>query len=163
MEIGYIHHGTASGPFSTERVHVRHICLDQYKAFFEGRWRKVYVGVKMTYIIYKEEKLKIQIEGLEAPTMTQQKERLAFESVSTPAKLKQRLASAKAVWSEASKERIRFDLSNIDFEHKRLVSDCGGYVLQWQLRDNPAMPESYANQQTTVGVVRFFTYKGKNK
>lgn len=39
-----------------------------------------------------------------------------------------------------------------DFEAKRLYGACGFY-LQWQVRYYPNLPESYENQQTSVGTV----------
>ena len=39
-----------------------------------------------------------------------------------------------------------------DFDHKRLYGS-DGWFLQWQLRPNPEQPESYENQQTSVGCV----------
>jgi len=39
-----------------------------------------------------------------------------------------------------------------DFENKRLIG-TGGYWLQWHTRNNPDAPESYENQQTSIGRV----------
>lgn len=39
------------------------------------------------------------------------------------------------------------------FKEKRLVSGCGGFVLQWKLRAFPESRISYENQQTSIGVV----------
>lgn len=39
-----------------------------------------------------------------------------------------------------------------DFNAKRL-NGLDGWYLQWQLRDKPDAPESYENQQTSVGIV----------
>lgn len=64
-EIGYLHHGdSTNGPFRTESVKVKHECADNYKAFFEGRWRKVHIQVKRCYIVFQGEKITIQIEGV---------------------------------------------------------------------------------------------------
>lgn len=38
------------------------------------------------------------------------------------------------------------------FEEKRLYGACGFY-LQWRLRPRPELPESYENQQTSIGIV----------
>ena len=38
------------------------------------------------------------------------------------------------------------------FDEKRLYG-FGGFYLQWQLRSDPTAPESYENQQTSVGTV----------
>jgi hypothetical protein len=39
-----------------------------------------------------------------------------------------------------------------DFDAKRLYG-ASGFYLQWQLRPFPDRPESYENQQTSVGTV----------
>jgi hypothetical protein len=39
-----------------------------------------------------------------------------------------------------------------DYENKRLYG-FDGFYLQWRLRANPELPESYENQQTSVGTV----------
>ena len=39
---------------------------------------------------------------------------------------------------------------SFDFIAKRLYGG-NGFYLQWQTRDDPQAPESYDNQQTTVG------------
>lgn len=39
-----------------------------------------------------------------------------------------------------------------DFEAKRLYGHSGFY-LQWKLRPDPDSPESYENQQTSIGTV----------
>lgn len=65
LEIGYLHHGDGTkGPFCTEVVKVKHEYADNYKAFFEGRWRKVHMQVKRCYIVFQGEKITIQIGGV---------------------------------------------------------------------------------------------------
>lgn len=67
-DIGYLQHGQGTaGPFRTERVNVKpdawpHIGM--WLARFEGKWRRVHVQVKRTYIVYQGEKITIQIEGV---------------------------------------------------------------------------------------------------
>lgn len=61
---GYLQHGTAPGPFRTERVRVNHEYADRYLVRYEGRWRRVYVGIKRCYIMYAGERITIQIDGL---------------------------------------------------------------------------------------------------
>ena len=62
--IGYLQHGTAPGPFRTEAVKLTHEGADRYKARFEGRWRRVHIRVKRTFIVYRGDKITIQIEGV---------------------------------------------------------------------------------------------------
>lgn len=64
QDYGYLHHGTQPGPFRTERVPVRHTMPDIWHARFEGRWRLVHVGVKRCHIVFRGEKITIQIEGV---------------------------------------------------------------------------------------------------
>ncbi len=64
---GYLHHGSAPGPFSTERVKVRlrgYPHAGMWEAYFEGRWRAVHVQLKRTYIVFQCERITIQIEGV---------------------------------------------------------------------------------------------------
>ena len=65
MDYGYLQHGQGTqGPFRTERVPVKHECLDQWLAWFEGRWRVVYIQVNRTYINWRGERITIQIDGV---------------------------------------------------------------------------------------------------
>jgi hypothetical protein len=66
METGYLQHKAGpTGPFRTESVQVRHLgMLDQYQAWFEGRWRKIYVQVNRTYILYRGDRITIQVDGV---------------------------------------------------------------------------------------------------
>ena len=41
---------------------------------------------------------------------------------------------------------------HFDFDSKRLYG-AAGFYLQWQLRPFPEQPESYENQQTSIGTV----------
>lgn len=64
-EIAYLQHGAGTaGPFRTEAVRVKHEYLDRWLARFEGRWRRVHIQVKRTFIVYRGEKITIQIEGV---------------------------------------------------------------------------------------------------
>lgn len=64
-DIGYLHHGEGTnGPFRTESVRVKNECLDRWLARFEGRWRRVHIQVRRSYIVYHGHKITIQIEGL---------------------------------------------------------------------------------------------------
>jgi hypothetical protein len=51
--------------------------------------------------------------------------------------------------------RPLFKGARFSFRLKRLTSVCGKHVLQWQLRAQPDMPESYHNQQTRRGIIRY--------
>lgn len=64
-EHGYLQHGQGTnGPFATERVEVRNQYADNWQARFEGRWRKVHIQVNRTYIVYRGERITIQIDGV---------------------------------------------------------------------------------------------------
>jgi hypothetical protein len=61
----YLQHSAGpNGPFRTEAVRVKHEYADRYKAFYEGKWRRVHVQVKKTFIKYQGQQIKIIIEGL---------------------------------------------------------------------------------------------------
>lgn len=64
-EIGYLHHGSGTqGPFRAERVHVKNEYGDRWLAYFEGKWRCVHIQVRRTFIVYRGEKITIQITGV---------------------------------------------------------------------------------------------------
>lgn len=67
MDKGYLQHGSAPGPFRTESVNVRpagwpHVGV--WEARYEGKWRRVHVQVKRTFIVYSGERITIQIDGV---------------------------------------------------------------------------------------------------
>lgn len=65
--LGYFQHGKAPGPFMTEEVTVKLAGwprTGQYLAWYWGKWRLVRVQVKRTFIVYRGEKIMIQIEGV---------------------------------------------------------------------------------------------------
>ncbi len=65
MDIGYLHHGTGTtGPFRTESVKVKNEYADRWLAWFEGRWRRVHIQVNRTFIVWRSEKISIQIKGV---------------------------------------------------------------------------------------------------
>lgn len=65
MDTGYIQHGKgAQGPFRTESVSVKNEYGDRWLAFFDGKWRRVHIQVKRTFIVFQGEKLDIIIEGV---------------------------------------------------------------------------------------------------
>lgn len=61
---GYLQHGTAPEPCRTEAVRVRHEYGDRYQAWFGGRWRRVFISVRRTFIMWRGESITIQIEGV---------------------------------------------------------------------------------------------------
>lgn len=63
-DYGYLQHGASPGPFRTEKVTIKYDHPDNYFAWYEGKWRKVRVQIKRTFIIYRGEKITIQIEGV---------------------------------------------------------------------------------------------------
>lgn len=65
LETGYLQHGALNhSPFRTESVKVKHEHSDRYLAWFEGRWRRVHIHNRRTFIVYQGEKITIQIEGV---------------------------------------------------------------------------------------------------
>jgi len=64
-DYGYIHHGEGTnGPFMTQRVAAKMQHPFNWYVQYEGRWRKVHVKLNKVFIIYKGEKLTVQIEGV---------------------------------------------------------------------------------------------------
>lgn len=63
--------------------------------------------------------------------------------------LRKRLNAAKACLKAVHKKYFKTVI--FDFENKRLIGN--GHYLQWQLRNQPDLPESYDNQQTNCGTV----------
>ena len=63
-DIGYLQHGQAPGPCRIESVQIRHTPPDVYHAWFEGHWRLVHVQVKRLFIVYRGQRITIQIEGV---------------------------------------------------------------------------------------------------
>lgn len=77
-------------------------------------------------------------------------EKEALDLASRPAALRKRLFAAKSVL--AAPYRKFFRTSHFDLSRRALVG-TDGFVLQWHVRRYPVMPDSYENQQTSVGVV----------
>lgn len=64
-DFGYLQHGAGTnGPFRTERVMVKNEYLDRWLAFFDGKWRRVHIQVTRTFIVYRGERITIQIDGV---------------------------------------------------------------------------------------------------
>ena len=78
-------------------------------------------------------------------------EQKALKLANDPQQLRLRFRQARSVMLRAVKSH--FSQGHIDFENKRFVG-TDGYVMQWQTRPNPDEPESYENQQTSIGIVR---------
>jgi len=76
-------------------------------------------------------------------------EEKAIATGQSKAKLRKRLMETKSVLNKEA--RRLFKNAKFDFENKRLVGE--GYSLQWRVREDPNKPESYYNQQTSVGTV----------
>jgi hypothetical protein len=65
LDIGYMQHGQGTdGPYRTERVSVKHEYGDRWLAWYEGKWRRVHIQFKRLYIVYRGERITVQIEGL---------------------------------------------------------------------------------------------------
>lgn len=67
INIGHLQHGEGNGPFHTESVSVKQDAwpnADKWLAFYEGKWRRVFVQVNRTYIMYSGEKIRISIYGV---------------------------------------------------------------------------------------------------
>jgi hypothetical protein len=64
-DIGYLQHKAGpNGPFRTQAVQVKNEHSDKWLAFYEGEWRRVHIQVKRLYIVYRRERITIQIEGV---------------------------------------------------------------------------------------------------
>lgn len=77
----------------------------------------------------------------------------AFAIGNNPKLLQKRLNDAKVVLT--TEARGLFSHGKFDFNTKSLLSNDGKYKLQWALRLFPGRPESYENQQTSIGTVTF--------
>lgn len=64
MDYGYLQFGSGNGPVVTLRVSVRMRPPFNWFALYEGKWRKVHVNLSRTWIVYRGEKITINIEGV---------------------------------------------------------------------------------------------------
>ena len=65
VDEGFLQHGEGTkGPFCTELVPVKNEYADRWLAWFEGKWRRVHVQVRRSFIVYRGERITIQIEGV---------------------------------------------------------------------------------------------------
>ena len=64
-DFAYLQHGHGTnGPYRTEKVRIKNEGADNWFARFDGRWRKVHFQVKRTFIVFRGERITIQIEGV---------------------------------------------------------------------------------------------------
>lgn len=59
-DLGYLQHG----PFRTESVPIKNEYADRWLARYEGKWRRVHMQVNRLFIVYRGERITIQIEGV---------------------------------------------------------------------------------------------------
>jgi len=65
QDIGYLQHGAGtSGPFRTELVSVKMEQPFNWYAQYEGKWRRVHITLRRTYILCNYERITIQIDGV---------------------------------------------------------------------------------------------------
>ena len=89
--------------------------------------------------------------------MFKSNEQLAIEVGNDRKLLLKRLKDAKYVLTD--EYRKIFKDAKFEFGNKRLLSKCGNYALQWQVRYYPDEPVSYENQQTNRGIVVVYHIK----
>jgi len=63
-DLGYLQHGSGAGPFRTESVPIKNEYGDRWIARYEGKWRRVHMQVSRLFIVYRGERITIQIEGV---------------------------------------------------------------------------------------------------
>lgn len=80
-------------------------------------------------------------------------EQLAIALSNDRKRLLERLREAKTCLNSRYDKFFQRKHQRFDFERKRLVGHSGFY-LQWTTRLQPEQPESYENQQTSVGCVQ---------
>ena len=71
---------------------------------------------------------------------------------SSKTKLRKELNEARSMLK--SQYNKSFGKGVFDFDKKTLTSDDGRLKLVWSVRSNPLRPDSYNNQQTSVGSIR---------
>lgn len=79
-------------------------------------------------------------------------EELAIAVGNDRKELRKRLMEARSVLNGRYHKFFQHKHLRFDFEHKRLLG-FDGWFLQWQIRLDPKSPESYENQQTSIGAV----------
>ena len=103
-QFGYLQHGEAGTAMRTERVPVRCEHSDKWQAYYEGKWRRVYISVKALFVRHKNAKIKIIIEGVTLVNSRQVKncstEGCHCKSMSGLKKPVCRYCWAKGLWGE---------------------------------------------------------------
>lgn len=64
IDEGFLQHGKAGEPMRTEKVTIKNEFGSVWLAHYEGRWRKVHMQVKRTFIVYCGERITIKIWGV---------------------------------------------------------------------------------------------------
>jgi hypothetical protein len=80
-----------------------------------------------------------------------ERENMAIALASNKRQLERRLR--ESVSCLINELRALFRGARFCFKTKRLISVCGKHALEYRIRLNPDLPESYQNQQTTRGCV----------
>ena len=89
--------------------------------------------------------------GNQFDTVISDSEYEATKLSTSPYRLLKRLQAAVSVLRDRYQAEFKpQSKQSFDFIAKRLYGG-NGFYLQWQTRDDPQAPESYDNQQTTVG------------
>jgi len=60
IETAYLQHS----PFRAESVFAKNEYGDRWLALYEGRWRRVHIQVKRTFIVYRGTQIEIDMKGL---------------------------------------------------------------------------------------------------
>ncbi len=81
----------------------------------------------------------------------------ARELSQNKSRLRRRILEAKSCLKDEYRKRFTHGEHRWDLDNHRLISDDGQLALQWKLRNKPDEPESYHNQQTSVGTVQLET------
>ena len=78
----------------------------------------------------------------------------AIASFNTKTKLRKRINEyISCLDNKEDKENFR--KGELQFDKRRLISKDSKFVLQWKIRENPNLPVSYENQQTSIGKIQF--------
>ncbi len=95
------------------------------------------------------------------PSVASMIELQAKEVGNNSRRLKKLLIETKALL--ASHFLPFFKEYTFDAARKRLYSGDGEYFLEWTLRRRPDLPESYENQQTSLGCVQLHLVFNENE
>lgn len=64
QDIGYLQHGKQGEAMREQSVPVRNEYADKWQAFYEGKWRRVFITARRTFIKAYGEKITINIWGV---------------------------------------------------------------------------------------------------